>query len=66
MDRISIKFSVNNEGMIDISFPNAKIIESDDGPMMGITCDINSAVYLGGAIIHEALSILEYQQEQDE
>lgn len=52
--------------MIEVAFPNADIIDTDQGPMMGFRCTPDSALYAGGAIVHAAFSVMGMDSEDDE
>lgn len=66
MDELKIRVEAKPDGMIEISFPNADIIETEHGPMMGFRCTPDSALYAGGAIIHAAFSVMGLDEEEEE
>lgn len=41
---------------MSVAFPDAEVIETDHGPMMGFRCSISSAMWIGGSIISAAVS----------
>lgn len=62
---LRIKFSNQGDGSLAVTFPNAEIIETDEGPMMGFLCDANGAVFIGGSIIHAGFEVLEADNEDE-
>ena len=52
--------------MIEIAFPNADIIETEEGPVMGFRCSAESALYAGGSIIHAAFAAMESGGDEED
>ena len=65
LDGLKIRIEAKEDGSIEVAFPNAEIIETEEGPMMGFKCDPKSAVYIGGSIIHAGFTCLEAGEEND-
>ena len=66
LDGLKIRIEAKEDGSIEVAFPNAEIIETEEGPMMGFKCDPKSAVYIGGSIIHAGFTCLEAGEEDED
>ena len=66
LDGLKIRIEAKEDGSIEVAFPNAEIIETEEGPMMGFKCDPKSAVYIGGSIIHAGFTCLEAGEENED
>ncbi len=68
MEELRIRVEVKEDGTIEIAFPNADIIDTDQGPMMGFRCSPDAAMYAGGSIIHAAFTAMGhgYDDESEE
>lgn len=65
LDGLKIRIEAKEDGSIEVAFPNAEIIETEEGPMMGFKCDPKSAVYIGGSIIHAGFTCLEAGEDNE-
>ena len=65
-DTVQIRFSQHEDGSLGVAFPNAEVIETDEGPMMGFYCDANSAVFIGGSIIHAGFELIGQDREDED
>ena len=65
-ETLQIRFSQHEDGSLGVAFPNAEVIETDEGPMMGFYCDANSAVFIGGSIIHAGFELIERDRENED
>jgi hypothetical protein len=72
LEELRIRVEVKEDGTIEIAFPNADIIETEQGPMMGFRCSPDAAMYAGGSIVHAAFTAMghvvddESEEEEDE
>ena len=66
LEGLKIRIEAKEDGTIEVAFPNAEIIETEEGPMMGFKCDPKSAVYIGGSIIHAGFACLEAGEENED
>lgn len=64
-ETLNIRFFHQDDGSIAVAFPNAEIIETEEGPMMGFCCDANSAVFIGGSIIHAGFEMIEHLRQDE-
>ena len=65
MEELRIRVEVKEDGTIEIAFPNADIIETDQGPMMGFRCSPDAAMYAGGSIIHAAFTAMGHGHDDE-
>jgi len=63
---LKIKFIQQEDGSLAVAFPDASIVETEEGPMMGFYCDANSAVFIGGAIVHAGFDMIEQDSEDED
>jgi len=66
LESLKISINISDEGVMEIAFPNAEVIESDNGPMMGFRCDVNSAMWIAGAIISSAFEYAARGEEDED
>jgi len=66
LDKLSIRFVMQEDGSLQIGFPNPDVIETEDGPMMGFACSPQAAISIGASIIHEAINIMESGEDEEE
>lgn len=66
LESLNVGINIKDGGMIEVTFPNASIIETESGPVMGFVIDPELAMYLAGSIIHAAFTVAEHGDGDDD